>query len=42
MGLGKGVMVLGCFGLGSCEFVGMTTSRLFLGLFTEKGGLGEI
>ncbi len=38
MGLGKGVMVvevivgvLGSFELGSGEFVGLTTSRLFLG-----------
>ncbi len=49
MGLGKGVVVfvvivglLGSFGLGSGEFVGLMISRLFLGLFTETGGFGEI
>ncbi len=44
LGLGKEVVVwvvivgvLGSFRLGSGEFVGLTTNRLFLGLFTEKG-----
>ncbi len=47
IGLGKGVVVLvvivgvqGSFGLGCGEFVGLTTSRLFLGLFIETGGFG--
>ncbi len=43
MSLGKGVAVfvgeLGSFGLGSGEFVRLTTSRLFLGLLT---GFGKI
>ncbi len=49
MRLRKGVVVLvvivgvlGSFGLGSGEFVGLTTSRHFLGLFTETGGFWEI
>ncbi len=49
MGLRKRVVasvvivgVMGSFGLGSGEFVGLKTSRLFLGLFTETGGFGEI
>ncbi len=49
MGLGKGPVVLvvivgvqGSFGLGCGEFVGLTTSRLFLGLFIETGGFGVI
>ncbi len=37
-------LTLGCvsFGLGSGEFVGLTTSGLYLGLFTETGGFGKI
>ncbi len=49
IGLGKEVIVLvvimgvqGSFGLGCGEFVRLTTSRLFLGLFTETGGFGLI
>ncbi len=49
MGLRKGVVVLvvkvvvlGSFGLCSGEFLGLTTRHLFLGLFTETGGLGGI
>ncbi len=49
MGLGKGVVVfvdivvlLGSFGLGSGEFVGLMISRLYLGLFTETGGFGKL
>ncbi len=49
IGLGKGVEVLvvivgvqGSLGLGCGEFVGLTTSRLFLGLFIETGGFGVI
>ncbi len=49
IGLGKGAVVLvvivgvqGSFGLGCGEFVGLMTSRLFLGLFTETSGFGLI
>ncbi len=47
IGVAKGVVELvvivgvqGSFGLGCGEFVWLTTSRLFLGLFIETGGLG--
>ncbi len=36
------VVVLESFGLGSGVFVGLMTSRLFLGLFTETVDFGEI
>ncbi len=49
IGLGKGVVVLvvivgvqGSFGLGCGEFVGLTASCLFLGIFIETGGFGVI
>ncbi len=49
IGRRKGVVVLvvivggaGVFGMGRGEFVGLTTSRLFLGLFIETGGFGVI
>ncbi len=47
IGVAKGVVewvvivgVQGSFGLGCGKFVGLTTSRLFLGLFIETGGFG--
>ncbi len=36
------MVVLESFGLGSGVFVGLMTSRLFLGLFTETVGFWEI
>ncbi len=35
-------LLQGCFGLGCGDFVGLTSSRLFLGLFIGTGGFGEI